>query len=75
MALGGAALIMALTSAGNTALPLLLGRLVDFIPNANDPERPRTELYEGALVVLGLIALVYVVREALNVIAPLSRRE
>jgi ATP-binding cassette subfamily B protein len=73
LALGGAALIMALTSASNTALPLLLGRLVDFIPAAgaasgNEMPGRKSALIEGALWVLGTIAVVYVVREALHIL-------
>jgi ATP-binding cassette subfamily B protein len=63
--LGIAASIMALTSAANTAVALLLGQLVDRIqPGSNAPERG--ELYLAATWILGLLALTYVVRELLN---------
>ena len=68
LALGGAAFIMALTSASNTALPLLLGRLVDSIQSGTEDRQPKSDLFEGALWVLGTIALVYVVREGLHVL-------
>jgi ATP-binding cassette subfamily B protein len=67
-ALGGAAVIMALTSASNTALPLLLGSLVDAIQLGTDQRKPRNELFEAALWVLGTIAVVYVVREGLHIL-------
>ncbi|HWY85334.1 MAG TPA: ABC transporter ATP-binding protein [Gemmataceae bacterium] len=67
-ALGGAAVIMALTSASNTALPLLLGSLVDAIQLGTDQRKPRNELFEAALWVLGTIAVVYVVREGLHIV-------
>ena len=68
LALGGAAVIMALTSASNTALPLLLGRLVDVIQMGTGAHKPRGELFEAALWVLGTIAVVYVVREGLHIL-------
>jgi len=67
-ALGGAAVIMALTSASNTALPLLLGSLVEAIQLGTDQRKPRNELFEAALWVLGTIAVVYVVREGLHIV-------
>src|SRR5580704_17775066 len=67
LALGGAAVIMALTSASNTALPLLLGSLVDAVQVGTDQRKPRNELFEAALCVLGTIAVVYVVREGLHI--------
>jgi len=67
LALGGAAVIMALTSASNTVLPLLLGSLVDAIQLGTDQRKPRNELFEAALWVLGTIAVVYVVREGLHI--------
>jgi ATP-binding cassette subfamily B protein len=68
LALGGAALIMALTSASNTALPLLLGRLVNFIPAEGGQAARRSELWSGVLWVLGTIAVVYIIREILHIV-------
>jgi ATP-binding cassette subfamily B protein len=68
LALAGAAMIMALTSVSNTALPLLLGRLVDAIQAGTEHRTERNELFEAALWILGAIAVVYVVREVLHVL-------
>src|SRR5438034_11063746 len=65
LALSGAALLMALTSAGNTAVPLLLGRLVDSIQRGTEERRPPAELFAAALWILGVIAVVYLIREGL----------
>src|SRR5262249_38051962 len=71
LALGGAALLMAVTSAANTAIPLLLGRLVHQLEQLKRRVGlglvPDT-LFRTALVYLGLIGGVYVLREALNVV-------
>jgi ATP-binding cassette subfamily B protein len=64
-ALAGAGAIMALTSATNTAVALLLGRLVDAVARAPGGG---ASLYRGAAWILGLIALAYVLREGLNVL-------
>jgi ATP-binding cassette subfamily B protein len=68
MALGVAALVMALTSACNTALPLLLGRLVDGVKSGTEQGLNHAALYRLAAWFLGLIAVAYVVREGLNVL-------
>src|SRR5205807_8849034 len=68
LALAGAALIMALTSAGNTAVALLLGRLVDSIQTGLERRADPAGLFRAALWILGTIAAVYVVREGLNVL-------
>lgn len=67
-ALIGAACVMALTSASNTAVALLLGRLVDAVTHAADLGDNRAELYRTAAWFLGLIAVAYALREALNVL-------
>jgi len=67
IAFGLAALIMAITSAGNTAVALLLGTLVDRIRIGLDHNWAREDLYWAAGWVLGFLALVYVLREALHV--------
>jgi ATP-binding cassette subfamily B protein len=68
LALGGAALIMALTSAGNTVLPLLLARLIDTVQAGTEARLSTEEVFTGVLWVLGTIAVVYLVREALHVL-------
>src|SRR4051812_2406973 len=67
LALAGAAVLMALTSAGNTGVALLLGRLVDSIHNGIDNGWRREQMYWGSGVVLVSISLIYVVREAMHV--------
>jgi ATP-binding cassette subfamily B protein len=67
LALGGAALLMAVTSAANTAVPLLLGSLVDRIKSGTEAGAEAASLYGVAATFLGLLALAYLVREALNV--------
>jgi ATP-binding cassette subfamily B protein len=66
-AFGGAALVMALTSACQTAIPLLLGRLVDEVKDAREQQLATDALWSMALLYLGLIAVSYLVREALQV--------
>jgi ATP-binding cassette subfamily B protein len=60
-----AAVVMALTSAASTAVALLLGRLVDRIQPGGDAAE-RSQLYASAGLVLGLLALTYLLRELLN---------
>jgi ATP-binding cassette subfamily B protein len=67
-ALGGAALVMAVTSLCNTAMPLLLGRLVDRLNNGSAQHEAREALLTAAAWLLGLIGLIYVIREGLNVL-------
>jgi ATP-binding cassette subfamily B protein len=66
-AFGGAVLLMALTSACNTAIPLLLGGLVDDVKQGTERSLTHTALYQAAALFLGLIALAYLVREGLQV--------
>jgi ATP-binding cassette subfamily B protein len=67
-ALCGAAGLMALTSGCSTAIPLLLGRLIDQV----DPLTAQAQLggtLSGAVAYyLGLIAVAYLLREGLNVL-------
>jgi ATP-binding cassette subfamily B protein len=67
VALGGAALIMILTSAGNTAVALMMGRLVDSAQRGIQENASRTAMYWLTAQTLGIIAVVYVVRELLTV--------
>jgi ATP-binding cassette subfamily B protein len=68
LALGGAALLMALVSACNTALPLLLGRMVDAAKTGLDQGLSGGKLFGVATFYLGLIAVAYLLREVLNVV-------
>ena len=67
-ALGAAVLVMSCTSACNTAMPLLLGRLVDGVKNGLDQKLGADAMYRFAAWILLILIGVYVVREALNVL-------
>lgn len=67
LALGGATLLMVVTSVGNTCVALLLGRLIDRIQHGIDSGAPRETLYGNALRILGAIAAIYFFREIINV--------
>ena len=67
-ALGAAALVIACVSACNTAIPLLLGRLLDGVQTGAKEGADNSALYNIALWSLGMIAGVYLVREGLNVL-------
>jgi ATP-binding cassette subfamily B protein len=70
-ALGGAAVLMAVTSAANTAIPLLLGRLVAQLQTIKlrvDTGQGPDELFRTAMFYLGLISGVYLAREAIHVV-------
>jgi ATP-binding cassette subfamily B protein len=67
LALLGAALLMALVSACNTALPLLLGQLVDGVKVGIENGEGANALYRIAAFFLGLIAVAYLLRELLQV--------
>jgi ATP-binding cassette subfamily B protein len=67
-ALGGAAAVMAITSACNTALPLLLGQLVDAIKRGSDDGLQPRALYRVASYFLLGLAVTYLIREALNIV-------
>jgi ATP-binding cassette subfamily B protein len=70
-ALAGAAVLMAVTSAANTLIPLLLGGLVDRLErlqrDAGAGAAPHL-LFQTAVWYLGLIGSVYLVRESIHVI-------
>jgi ATP-binding cassette, subfamily B, bacterial len=68
VALAFAALVMALTSACNTAMPLLLGRLVDGVKTGTDEGWSGAELFRLAALYLSLIGGAYVLREGFNVL-------
>jgi ATP-binding cassette subfamily B protein len=67
-ALGSAALVMAVTSICNTAMPLLLGKLLDRIKTGSEEGLPRPTLYWIAAWFLGMIGVAYLLRETLNVV-------
>ena len=67
LAFGGAGLIMGVIAACNTAVPLLLGRLVDQVNRGSEQALPGSDLWGIAAATLGLIAGAYVAREALHV--------
>jgi ATP-binding cassette subfamily B protein len=62
-----AAVLMALTSAVNTVMPLLLGNLVDAAQRGLHQGIGSDALYRLAAVYLGLLGGAYLLREALNV--------
>jgi ATP-binding cassette subfamily B protein len=67
-ALGVAALVMAVTSVCNTAMALLLGPLVRDVQYGSAHGWTRHAILWTAVWFLGLIAGLYVIREALNVL-------
>jgi ATP-binding cassette subfamily B protein len=68
LALAGAGGVMALTSLNNTALPLLLGSLVDTIKQGTERGESAAALYWLAVWFLGLIGAAYLLRETFNVL-------
>jgi ATP-binding cassette subfamily B protein len=65
----GALLIMCLASAGNTAVAVLMGKLVDSVDPAMNQQRLTADaILRGAGVYLGLIGLAYLIRESMNVL-------
>jgi ATP-binding cassette subfamily B protein len=68
LALGVAALVMALTSLCNTALPILLGRLVARIIHGTHDGLSHRALYEVTAWFLMWIGGAYLLREGLNVL-------
>lgn len=68
MALGLATLLMVATSAGNTYVAVLLGKLVNSIQTGLDGEASKQRLYQSAFEVLATISLIYLLREIINVL-------
>ena len=68
IALGLATGLIALTSATNTAIPVLLGTLVDRIKRGTEDGASADALYRTAAYFLGLIAGAYLLREVINVV-------
>jgi ATP-binding cassette subfamily B protein len=67
-ALGLATFIMALTSGANTAVALLLGRLVDHVQHNTQQSNFPGQIYWSTAAILGTIAGLYLLRELLNVV-------
>jgi ATP-binding cassette subfamily B protein len=67
LGLGLAALVMALTGASSTAIPVLLGRLVDQVKTGTEQGLAGDNLYRVAFFYLAMIGAAYVLREILNV--------
>ena len=67
-ALGGALLIVSLASAGNSAVAVLLGNLVDAVDPKNTHDLTPGAIMKKASVYLGLLGLAYLVRESMNVL-------
>src|SRR5262245_59829745 len=68
LALGGAGLLLMLTTAGNTGVALLLGALLDEIQHGLGENWSKSQLYLAASRTLGAISLIYILREGLNVL-------
>jgi ATP-binding cassette subfamily B protein len=66
-ALGGAVLVMAITGAANTAIPLLLGKLIDSVNPATHRGLSQASLLQAATFYLGLMGVAYFIRESMNV--------
>ena len=66
-ALGAASVMMAINSVANIYQALLLGQLVDRIHNGLGTV-PEDALFWSAMQLLGIIALLYLIRETLNVL-------
>ncbi len=64
--LGGAALLMGLVSACNTAFPLLLGQMLNHIKAGTAGAAAPTDLYETALKFLFLIGAIFLAREIIQ---------
>src|SRR4051812_13067208 len=67
-ALCGALLVMCLASAGNTAVAILLGTLVQSVNSARNQGLSQNALLWTAAGYLGLMGLAYLVRESMNVL-------
>jgi ATP-binding cassette subfamily B protein len=68
LALGGAAAVMAVTSAANTGIFLSLGALVNAVERGINSGLDRASLWQVALFYLGIIGCAYLIRESMNVL-------
>jgi ATP-binding cassette, subfamily B, bacterial len=64
--LGGAALLMGLVSACNTAFPLLLGQMLNHVKSGTAGEEAPADLYRTAATFLLLIGGIFLVREIIQ---------
>jgi ATP-binding cassette subfamily B protein len=67
LALAGAAVLMALVSTCNTAIPVFLGKLVDGMQTQTHQGLGAEHILRSAALFLGIIAAAYVIREGLQV--------
>lgn len=67
-ALGGAVVVMSTTSAAWTAIPLLLGKLVNTVNEQSKQGLGEAAVMKTALFYLTLIGVAYLVREGMNVL-------
>ena len=67
-ALAGALLVMCLASAGNTAIAIYLGKLVESVDPKKTQGLSSQAILQGARYYLVLIGLAYLVRESMNVL-------
>jgi len=68
LTLGFAFVVMTVSSAANTAIPLYLGKLVESVNPWKHPDLTPEALTRTAATFLGVIGVAYLVREALNVL-------
>src|SRR5438270_11538789 len=68
LALGGAAVLMALTSLTAVVIPVALGHLVDDVADGVRRGASGTDLFRTAAVILGVIAGFVMMRELFNVL-------
>ena len=66
--LGAAALVMAISSTCQVAIPLSLGRLIDHLQGGARMGLASADLYRAAALDLAVIAAAYLLRECLNVV-------
>src|SRR6478609_7426244 len=63
-----AALVMTVASAAGMVVALMLGRLIDQVQSGLEKQTPAGTFYPAVARILGIIAVVYIVREVLNVL-------
>ncbi len=68
LSLGAATILIGITSAANTAVALLLGKLVDRVEIGSQSNLEPMEMYRAAGWVLFGLAAVYIAREAINLV-------
>ncbi len=68
LALAGALLVMSLSSAASTVIPLCLRRLIDDVDPATNSGKTAAALTGVAVFYLAIIAAAYLVRESMNVL-------